>query len=269
MNKIIEQNKQWIDEVWQKIDNKISKVAVRSKEKLPYTTDKNGVHNTEFYHGQVDWWTNGFWPGMMWLMYIKTGDEMFRKIAEECEDKMDIGLGEKFFTLHHDVGFMWSLSAVASYKLTGNRKSQIRASHAASILASRFNPCAQYIRAWEGPPASRAIIDCIMNIPILEWASKFGTEPGPRYAQVARLHADTVLRAFLRPDGSVNHFVHFDTVTGEVLETPGGQGYESGDLQDPPAQASGFHGAEITENEVDLCLPALPPRPLIFSGAFA
>ena len=219
-----ENDKKFAAEFLEKVTKKLTAIAPKIGADFPYT-DRDGNYVTT---GSPIAWTAGYWPGMMWLMYIKTGDEMFRKIAEECEEKMDIGLGEKYYTLHHDVGFMWSLSAVASYKLTGNRQSQIRATHAAAILASRFNPCAKFIRAWEGPPASRAIIDCIMNIPILEWASKFGTEPGPRFAHVARAHADTVLRAFLRADGSVNHFVHFDTVTGEVLETPGGQGYESG-----------------------------------------
>lgn len=36
------------------------------------------------------------------------------------------------------------------------------------------------------------------------------------------------MQVFGRPDGSCNHIVAFDRETGEVLETPGGQGFASG-----------------------------------------
>ena len=42
---IIEQNKQWIDETWQKLDEKLSRLAVKSYDKIPYTT-VDGVHDT-------------------------------------------------------------------------------------------------------------------------------------------------------------------------------------------------------------------------------
>ena len=55
---------------------------------------------------------------------------------------------KEFAALHHDVGFMWELTSVANYKLTSNEMSKIRGSRSASILASRFNPTAQPIKAW-------------------------------------------------------------------------------------------------------------------------
>jgi unsaturated chondroitin disaccharide hydrolase len=41
-------------------------------------------------------------------------------------------------------------------------------------------------------------------------------------------HADTALRHLLRPDGSCNHIGILNPNTGELLETPGGQGYGPG-----------------------------------------
>ena len=72
---------------------------------------------------------------------------------------------------------------------------------------------AKFIRAWNwsSAPKGWAIVDSMMNIPILEWAAKDSSEPDPRFSHVARLHADTIMRAFIRPDGSVNHIVDFDT----------------------------------------------------------
>ena len=68
---VVEQNKAWIDATWEKIDKKLSKTAIKSRDKLPYTT-VDGVHDDKSGEN-VCWWTNGFWGGMMWLMYIGTG----------------------------------------------------------------------------------------------------------------------------------------------------------------------------------------------------
>ena len=40
---VVEQNKAWIDTTWEKIDKKLSKTAIKSRNKLPYTTIE-GVH---------------------------------------------------------------------------------------------------------------------------------------------------------------------------------------------------------------------------------
>ena len=195
-------------------------------EKLSVTADEIGA---SFPHASLDgkyddsnitWWTNGFWCGILWLAYRAGGDEKFRKIAEQCEEKLDEVLHGYIYT-DHDAGFMWSLSAVADYKLTQNEKSKVRGLIAANYLAGRFNPRAKFIRAWNNRKGW-AIIDCLMNLPLLYWASE--TLDDPRYKYVAQEHADTVLKAFFRDDGSVNHIVEFDEDTGEVLSIPQGQG---------------------------------------------
>ena len=127
---------------------------------------------------------------------------------------------------------MWLHSAVADYRLTGNTKSLQRGLHAANILAGRYNPKGHFIRAWnpECDPSldtrGIAIIDCMMNIPLLYWASEMTGDS--RFKTIAMEHADTVLAHTIRPDGSCNHIVVFDPDTGEYLDNPGGQGYESG-----------------------------------------
>ena len=61
-----------------------------------------------------------------------------------------------------------------------------------------------------------------MNLPLLYWASEVSGDPRFRY--IAQEHTNTVLRSFVRSDGSVNHIVVFDTLMGEVKDTPGGAG---------------------------------------------
>ncbi len=217
LTKAVEQDKAFIDDVWEKLDKKLSVVAERSRDKVPYTTE-NGTHVPRH---DISWWTNGFWPGLMWLMYVGTKNETYKKTAERTEELLDEAL-EGFFGLHHDVGFMWHISAGVNYRITGNEKSKIRAMYAASTLAARYNLNAKIIRAWNSDPCV-AIIDCMMNIPLLYWASR---EIGdPRYKHIAMSHADTTMENHIRPDGSVKHIVEYDVETGEYVKEIGGQGF--------------------------------------------
>ena len=220
MNTIITQNKEWIDATWAKVDEKLSRVAVKSREKLPYTT-KDGVHDDKKGNA-VTWWTNGFWGGMMWLMYEATGNEEYKKTAERSEELLDAAL-RQVKQLHHDVGFMWHLTSGANYRLTGNEASLTRNFFAATSLFSRYNISGDYIRAWNGNMAGYSIIDCLMNLPLLYWASEeIGDD---RFKKIAMRHMEMAMRDHIRPDGSVNHIVDHEVDKVGVARILGGQGY--------------------------------------------
>ena len=223
MYNISEADKNWVDEIWAKIDSKLRTVAPLNKDKIPYTT-VDGVYN-DMAKEDITWWTNGFWPGMMWLMYVGTKNEMYKEVAENAEKMLDAAF-EEYDHLHHDVGFMWHISSGVNYRLFGGKKSRVRTSIAADMLASRYNSSGKYIRAWNEDKVGWVIIDCMMNIPLLYWASEEYKDP--RFKYIAMNHADTVMKTHIRPDGSVNHIVDLDPVTGEPKEAFGGQGYELG-----------------------------------------
>jgi unsaturated chondroitin disaccharide hydrolase len=221
MKEILKENKQWIDETWEKVDKKLAKVAVRSRNKIPFTS-VDGVHDNRAER-EVNWWTNGFWGGMMWLMYKETGNEEYRKTAEESERILD-GAFKKYRLLHHDVGFLWHILAGANYRITGNEESCLKNLYAASLLAGRFNVDGNYIQAWRGrKKAGWTIIDTMMNLALLYWASDEIDED--RFRRVAMKHADMAIKDHIRPDGSVNHIVDHDCDTGEVVQVYAGQGY--------------------------------------------
>lgn len=50
---------------------------------IPYTTRDGKYHDLDV-PGGLSYWTNGFWPGMLWQMYNATGEEEYRAIAEGC-----------------------------------------------------------------------------------------------------------------------------------------------------------------------------------------
>ncbi|MGN0793802.1 MAG: glycoside hydrolase family 88 protein [Aristaeellaceae bacterium] len=231
------QERAWVEDVWCKLENKMAWVHEKSRDKIPYLT-VNGVHDdrsaTDRVWSEGDglaWWTNGFWGGLMWLMYHETNDRRYAEIAAISEQKMDACF-DSFYGLHHDVGFMWRPTAAADYDLTGNPVSLKRALHAANLLAGRFNPAGNYIRAWNSTPGGEgdnsgwAIIDCMMNLSLLYWATEQTGDP--RFRHIAMRHADTAMNAFVRQDGSVRHIVVFDPESGRYLHSLGGQGYAHG-----------------------------------------
>lgn len=239
-----------LTEMLAKTMEKLSWVSESAKDKLPYTTI-NGVYDDRSQMDMskcdiadgINWWCNGFWAGMLWMMYAETREARYAEIARTTEVKLDACF-EQYYGLHHDVGFMWLPSAVNDYRLTGDQDARRRALHAANLLAGRFNPVGRFIRAWNELPDGSdtrgwVIIDCMLNIPLLYWASE---ETGdPRFRQMAMMHADTVLANFIREDGSVCHIVEFDPDTGARVCDYGGQGYAQGSAW-TRGQAWGLYG---------------------------
>lgn len=227
----------WAKSVVDKIDRKMPGTALRNKGRIPYTTGPDGRYDDRMkmapskdnWHGGPTWWTNGFFAGMLWQLYHQTGDPLYRDIAAETEPLLDPCFMQ-FYDLHHDVGFMWMMSAGADYRITGNAESRRRALHSAALLAGRFNPAGSFIRAWNNDPEvdkrGWSIIDTMMNLSLLYWASE---ETGdPRYSQIAKLHSDRVIDTFVRDDGSVCHIVKYDPETGRRIRSLAGQGYAVG-----------------------------------------
>ncbi len=223
------EDKKYFEEVWQKIDNKMKKVAVRSYDKIPYTAT-NGVHDDK-KETWIDWWTNGFWPGLMWILYVGTNDEQYKKTAINAEDSLRKVLTEMIDVVDHDVGFLWDISSGVHYRLTGDYKAKCDVMSAANSLMARFNLKGNFIRAWNNRNDNLerkgwAIIDCMMNLPLLYRASEITGDD--RFTYVAKAHADKTLLYHIREDGSVKHIVSYDFNNGDYIEEFGGQGYSEG-----------------------------------------
>ena len=186
---------------------------------------------------QVEWtdgwgWTDGFWPGLLWLAHEATGEPQWAKLAGRTRRRFKERLAAHE-THTHDMGFLYTLSAVAPYSISGDREAREMALAAARSLAARFNPFGGFIRAWNAWPEDseaaglekrgKAIIDTMMNLHLLWWAAQ---ESGnDDYSEIAHAHARTTRRLFLREGGSTHHTFVFDPVTGEPLEGKTHQGY--------------------------------------------
>ena len=226
------------NEAFRKASDKYRRTAPLAAETgiIPYKSE-NGQWIPSPYAGN-GWWTGGFWPGLMWQLYAAEKDGFFMDEARRTQALL-VDQFRVFRELNHDVGFMYLLSCGADYKLTGDEQARTDTLHAASLMMGRFNP-AGFIRAWDGPDRTGyAIIDCMMNLSLLYWASRQTGDP--RFAHVADIHAHTALREFIRPDGSVSHIIEFDPETGARVCEHAGQGYALG-TQWSRGQAWGLYG---------------------------
>lgn len=217
------EDKKWAEETLKKLTDKVAKTAITQRDRIPYKII-DGKYENVFLKDPC-WWTNGFYGGMLWLLYERTKNEEFLKTARSQEALLDKALYENFARHDHDVGFIWGLTSKASYLLTGDEKSKERVFTAAASLASRANIRAGFIRAWNHE-RSFSIIDCLMNLPILYWASKeLGDD---RFSYIAQMHADMTLKYHVREDGSVAHIVDHLEDSTDIKGTLGGQGYKEG-----------------------------------------
>ncbi len=208
----------WVDEARSQARRKILRLVHNVGPAFLHATDKGR------YVAEPDWWwTSGFWPGLIRL--ASDGDEELNGIADIAEDRLfGILQNDGFFQLHHDVGFQFVPTAVMRFRQTGSPEARRRGVIAAQILMGRFNPASGVIEAWNGKDnRGISIIDTMMNLPLLFWASE--TTGEPRFANVAVTHLETAIPAFVREDHTVHHIVRFDPEKGGRIEALGGQGY--------------------------------------------
>jgi unsaturated chondroitin disaccharide hydrolase len=221
-------------ECWATIKRTIPKMGIErpnmGREDLTYTRC-----------GDRDW-VDGFWSGQLWLGYSETQDEVFHRAARAQLPYFYDRLNRPE-THDHDLGFLYSLSLVANYKVTGDTAARDGALRAAEALAQRFNPNGQFIRAWNDwgsiDNRGRMIIDCLENLGLLFWATE--VTGNTRFADIATRHAATTKRYILRADGSSYHSFVFDPDTGEPLRGETYQGYAD-ESRWSRGQSWGVHG---------------------------
>ena len=219
------------------------------KEKFPSSATKNNqygiIENIE--------WTDGFWTGLLWLAYEYTGDEKYRELADKNVASFKNRVEKDIELDHHDLGFLYSLATVSGYKLTGSEDAREASIKAANKLISRYQEKGEFIQAW-GELGSkdhyRFIIDCLLNIPLLYWASD---ETGDaKYRNIANKHFVTSCNNVIRDDASAFHTFYMDNETGKPLRGVTIQGY-SDDSAWARGQAWGVYGIPLnyryTRNE--------------------
>lgn len=190
-------------------------------------------------------WTTGFWTGELWLAYEASGKECLRTAAEIQVESFYHRIQNKISVDHHDMGFLYTPSCVASYRLTGNKRAKEAALLAAEQLFCRYRPKGKFIQAWgsmSDPESCRLIIDCLLNVPLLFWASEETKDT--KYQEAAINHIQTALTYVVREDASTWHTYYFNPETGEPVRGATCQGYRDGSAW-ARGQAWGIYGLAL------------------------
>ncbi|MED5019473.1 glycoside hydrolase family 88 protein [Paenibacillus chibensis] len=248
-------------------------LATSKYEKAPRLTKERCMEALTFIYGQIDRnletfkdtfpseastgniyrqvgnteWTPAFWTGMLWLAYETTGNEKYRLAGEKQIESFRQRVEEQRYTNTHDLGFLYTLSCVSAYKLTGNEEAKQIALDAAELLYIRYLDQAGIIQAWgdlsDPKQQGRMIIDCLMNLPLLYWASEVSGDT--KFYEAAASHVRMSARYLIREDASSFHTFYMDTETGQPKYGSTAQGYAD-DSCWSRGQAWGIYGFPLS-----------------------
>ncbi|HEL2058422.1 TPA: glycoside hydrolase family 88 protein [Streptococcus suis] len=191
-------------------------------------------------------WTNGFWPGMIWLAYDVTKDDYFKVKGQEYSKLMREYLDQHPVAPSHHFGLLYQLSCVADYRSTGSLEARKTALLAAQALADRYQEKGQFIQALgeAGDAAEyRLMIEGLMNLQLLFFAYK---ETGEQiYLKIARQHFRTSVNTVIRSDSSTFRSFYFDPEAGHPLHGMTRRGF-SDDSSWARGQAWAIYGTSLT-----------------------
>jgi hypothetical protein len=158
-------------------------------------------------------WTSGFFPGILWNVSELTGNAFLRTSAERWTE----GLRPlQYYTGSHDIGFMMYSSFGKGYQYTRKEAYKEVLLQTARTLTTRFQPTVGCIKSWDNRKwPYPVIIDNIMNLELLFWASKNGGTQ--QMYDIAFSHAEKTMKNHFRSDWSTYHVLSYDTADGHIL----------------------------------------------------
>ncbi|MDR6564746.1 MULTISPECIES: glycoside hydrolase family 88 protein [unclassified Arcicella] len=171
-------------------------------------------------------WCSGFWSGSLWYLYEGTKKPFFKTQAERF-DKQLLPLSTQKVAYDHDLGFQIFCSYGNGYRLTKNPSYKKVILNTANVLATLYNPKVGTILSWPREVqkfgAHNTIIDNMINLELLFWASKNGGNKN--LYKMAETHALTTMKNHFRDDYTSYHVVLYDTLTGKKIRGITHQGY--------------------------------------------
>jgi unsaturated chondroitin disaccharide hydrolase len=210
--------------------------AKKTLKEIPSGTAKNlprcilnGEHNWQYT--DYNDWCSGFWPGILWYLYEDTHEQKWLIEADKFTSELRPLVDRKEYD--HDWGFMVYNSFGNGYRLCHKADYKPVILRSADSLAKLFNPRVGTILSWPEMVKKmnwphNTIIDNMMNLELLFWASKNGG--GQRLYDIAVQHAETTMKNQFRPDYSAYHVVVYDTVTGKKIKGVTHQGYSDNSM---------------------------------------
>src|SRR5260370_12929056 len=110
-------------------------------------------------------WCEGFFPGILWLLYKQTNNEKYRQCAELYSKALEPRRHDRAV---HDLGFLFFSTYLRWYHLTGEAALRDVLIDAGRTLALRRQK-GGYFASFVGPQS--LFIDMMLNVGIILWAA--------------------------------------------------------------------------------------------------
>lgn len=208
--------------------------TIKTLKNIPSDTPNipRSISNDKTNWKYVDYkdWCSGFWSGILWMNYEYSHNPVFKKEAEKCTQQLyPLSVNPAY---DHDLGFQVFCSYGNAYRLTKDSSYKKILLATADTLATLFNPKTGTILSWprevKNFGAHNTIMDNMMNLELLFWASKNGGSK--RLYDIALQHATTTMNNHFRKDYSGYHVVLYDTITGKKIRGITHQGYSDSSM---------------------------------------
>ncbi len=203
-----------------KLENTLQKVLDKLESKIPQYKDwftRGAASDMDPHIYRLipnNNWVCGMHTGIFYMAYELSGNKKFLDVANGHLKTYRERLNTKTALDDHDVGFAYTPSCVASWKLTQNEDAKKMALEAAEHL---YNTCysqkggfiLRSSKAYNGDRgACRTMMDTLLNIPLFFWAAEqTGDE---KYYDAAVSQYKITAKYLIRPDASSYHHYQFD-----------------------------------------------------------
>jgi unsaturated chondroitin disaccharide hydrolase len=200
------------------VDSSMRRTLAIAGDQFPIATE-----NGEWELGH-DGWTGGYWAGMLWMMWQRTGDDAWREAAEKYTALLE---HHKDNANNSDICILLWPSSDLGYRLTGDGHYREVGLEAARTMMKRYIPSGGYFQNWgalgDEEQMGFVIIDCLINLDHMFWATRVTGDSS--FAAAAASHAHRSRVSHVRSDYSSHQVVEFDPETGEMIRGFHKQGY--------------------------------------------
>jgi unsaturated chondroitin disaccharide hydrolase len=210
-------------------------LAYTNTSQFPVST--NTANANKWNLANSGYWTSGFFPGELWIMYEKNLTDSWLTRAQAQTATMQ---AQDVNAPDHDIGFKILGTYGNAYRITRDPADMAVIQTAANAMATNlWRPGAGVIESWPNYDSHiTVIIDNMMNLELLLLAAQNGGNPAWR--DMATSHALKTMQNHVRADGSTFHVVDYNT-DGTVFSQFTSQGASDGSTWSR-GQAWGLYG---------------------------
>lgn len=181
-------------------------LAYTSTSQFPVST--NPANGNKWNLAASSYWTSGFFPGELWIMYEKTLSSSWLARAQAQTASMQ---SQDVNASDHDIGFKILGSYGNAYRVSRDPADMTVIQTAANAMATNlWRSGAGVIESWPNYDSHiTVIIDNMMNLELLLFAAQNGGNAAWRTMAIS--HAVKTMQNHVRPDGSTFHVVDYNT----------------------------------------------------------